>query len=201
MPKKVVEKDFDFYIDEYMYNCRSRRLRPKTMQSYEQTLRLFERWCADVVNISEPAAVTDSVLRRYICDLQERGKYTFYASEKTKNINCPERRRDYRNEITVTTINNYIRNLRAFFTWYSETEQQHNPMEKIKTFKNGRKVKDYLEDEEVERLLKCFDKERPSFTETMRFYNRVTNFEEIHPAPDFSFSQIPSFSTMSNCHK
>lgn len=157
MPKKVVEKDFDFYIDEYMYNCRSRRLRPKTMQSYEQTLRLFERWCADVVNISEPAAVTDSVLRRYICDLQERGKYTFYASEKTKNINCPERRRDYRNEITVTTINNYIRNLRAFFTWYSETEQQHNPMEKIKTFKNGRKVKDYLEDEEVERLLKCFD--------------------------------------------
>ena len=40
-------QDFDFYIDEYMYNCQSRKLRKKTLQTYEQTLRLFERWCMD----------------------------------------------------------------------------------------------------------------------------------------------------------
>ena len=40
-------RDFDFYIDEYMYNCQSRKLRKKTLQTYEQTLRLFERWCLD----------------------------------------------------------------------------------------------------------------------------------------------------------
>jgi len=37
-------KTMDEWICEYMYYCRSRKLRPKTMNSYEQTLCLFERW-------------------------------------------------------------------------------------------------------------------------------------------------------------
>ena len=36
MAKNMVKKDFDFYIDQYMCDCQSRRLRPKTMNSYEQ---------------------------------------------------------------------------------------------------------------------------------------------------------------------
>ena len=47
MKKTKTIRDFDYYIDEYMYHCRSRKLRPKTMSSYEQTLRLFERWCLE----------------------------------------------------------------------------------------------------------------------------------------------------------
>ena len=35
MKKKQFKRDFDYWIDEYMYNCRSRKLRPKTMQSTE----------------------------------------------------------------------------------------------------------------------------------------------------------------------
>ena len=54
MKKKQFKRDFDYYIDEYMYNCRSRKLRPKTMISYEQSLRLFERWCLEEANITEP---------------------------------------------------------------------------------------------------------------------------------------------------
>ena len=37
--------DFDWQIDEFMVYCRSAQLRDNTMKSYEQTLRLFERWC------------------------------------------------------------------------------------------------------------------------------------------------------------
>ena len=77
MQKKRFKRDFDYYIDEYMYNCRSRKLRPKTMISYEQSLRLFERWCLEEANITEPGQVLDSTIRHYICSLQERGKYTF----------------------------------------------------------------------------------------------------------------------------
>ena len=55
-------KDFDYYIDEYMYYCRSRKLRPKTMQSYEQTLRLFERWCKEEEGIAEPNQVREAIL-------------------------------------------------------------------------------------------------------------------------------------------
>lgn len=31
-------------IDEYMLYCQSKQLSEKTMESYEQTLHLFERW-------------------------------------------------------------------------------------------------------------------------------------------------------------
>lgn len=45
MKKNKLFKDFDYYIDEYMYYCRSKKLRPKTMQSYEQTLRPADTVC------------------------------------------------------------------------------------------------------------------------------------------------------------
>ena len=46
-----MKAEFDQHIDEYMIYCRSRQLRPKTMLSYERTLRLFERWCRDEMDI------------------------------------------------------------------------------------------------------------------------------------------------------
>ena len=42
---------FDWQIGEYMVYCRSRQLREKTMNSYEQALRLFERWCVEQMKI------------------------------------------------------------------------------------------------------------------------------------------------------
>ena len=61
------------WIEEYMYDCKCRQLRPKTMQSYEQTLWLFERWLREAQGIEEVKQVTEPVMRRYIIDLQERG--------------------------------------------------------------------------------------------------------------------------------
>ena len=158
MKKKQFVRDFDYYIDEYMYNSRSRKLRPKTMQSYEQTLRLLERWCLEEANITEPGQVLGSTIRHYICSLQERGKYTFYAAEDCAITYNPARRRDFSQTVSTTTINNYIRNLKAFFTWYADCTMQSNPMEKIRQLHNDRKSQEYLEDHEVEKLLKIFDR-------------------------------------------
>ena len=158
MKKKRLIRDFDYYIDEYMYNCRSRKLRPKTMQSYEQTLRLFERWCLEEANITEPGQVLDSTIRHYICSLQERGKYTFYAVENCAITYNPARRRDFSQTVSTTTINNYIRNLKAFFNWYADMTQESNPMDKIRQLCKERKAQEFLEDHEVEKLLKIFDR-------------------------------------------
>ena len=158
MKKKRLIRDFDYYIDEYMYNCRSRKLRPKTMISYEQTLRLFERWCQEEAGITEPGQVLDSTIRHYICSLQERGKYTFYSVENCAITYDPRRRRDFSQTVSTTTINNYIRNLKAFFAWYSEMTQSPNPMLKIRQLRSERKAQEYLEDHEVEKLLKIFDR-------------------------------------------
>ena len=74
-----MKAEFDQHIDEYMIYCRSRQLRPKTMLSYERTLRLFERWCRDEMDIDSLDDVTENVIRRYITDIQQRGKYGFIS--------------------------------------------------------------------------------------------------------------------------
>lgn len=155
----MYERTFDYLIGEYMIYCRSRKLREKTMASYEQTLRLFERWCKDEMNICEVDKITVNVVRRYITSLQERGKYTFYAVEEAKATNTPERRRDFRTPISDTTINNYIRNLKAFFSWLDDDDIiVKNPMEKIRQIKNNRKPKEFLNDDDFGRLVRNLDK-------------------------------------------
>ena len=150
---------FSYQMDEFMLFCRSRRLREKTMNSYEQALRLFERWCFEQFNIESVDKITESVIRRYINDLMERGKYSFYADDKRKDINFPERRRDFRTPISITTINNYIRNLRVFFNWLERDYLiAKNPMKKIQQLKNERKAKEFISDEDFKHLIGNLDK-------------------------------------------
>lgn len=155
----MTDMGFDWQIDEFMVFCRSRQLRERTMTSYEQTLRLFQRWCEEQMNIFTVDKVTESIIRRYINDLQERGKYSFYADEKKKETNHPDRRRDFRNPITVTTINNYIRNLRVFFNWLDrDYVLQKNPMRKVRQLKVNRKAKEFISDDDFKKLIAQLDK-------------------------------------------
>ena len=150
---------FDWQIDEFMIYCRSRQLRQKTLSSYEQTLRLFERWCKEQLKIEDVNAVTETVIRRYIIDLQERGKYSFYCNDAGKKKNYPERRRDYRKPISICTINNTIRNLRVFFNWLEgEYLIKRNPMKRVQQLKTNRKAKEFISDENFQKLVSHLDK-------------------------------------------
>ena len=151
--------DFDWQTNEFMLYCRSTQLREKTMGSYEQTLKLFGRWLADELNIYTVDKITENVIRKYICDLQERGKYTFYVNDLSKKKNYPERRRDYRKAVSVTKINNYIRNIRVFFNWMErEYIIRKNPMKQIRQLRYNRQPKVFLADDDVRKLLSKFDK-------------------------------------------
>ena len=151
--------DFDWQTNEFMLYCRSTQLREKTMLSYEQTLRLFEKWCREEQGINSVDKVNENVIRRYIFDLQERGKYTFYANDKQKAINYPERRRDFRKPVSTITINNYIRNLRVFFNYLERNYIiRKNPMKRIRQLRTNRQPKVYLTDDELRRLLAKFDR-------------------------------------------
>ena len=151
--------DFEWLTDEFMLYCRSTQLREKTMSSYEQTLHLFGRWLADELKIYTVDKVTENVIRRYIDDLMVRGKYTFYVNDLSKKKNYPDRRRDYRKPVSVTTINNYIRNIRVFFNWMEREYIIHkNPMKRIRQLKHNRQAKVFLSDEDLKKLLSKFDK-------------------------------------------
>ena len=80
----------------YMEYCRSKQLRPKTMLSYEQTIKFFARWHKEVEGIDQVEQIKEATIRHYILELQSRGKYTFYAVEAQESTNCPKRRRDYK---------------------------------------------------------------------------------------------------------
>ena len=129
------------------------------MNSYEQGLRLFERWCQEQMSVDDAAKITENIIRRYINDLQERGKYTFYSNDSGKDKNFPDRRRDFRKPVSVTTINNYIRYLRAFFNWLdTDCIISKNPMTKIRLLKANRQAKEYIKDEDFKRLVSAMDK-------------------------------------------
>ena len=151
--------DFSRSIEAYMHHCHSRKLRPKTMLSYEQTLKLFGVWLADTTAVTRVEDIKEKHIRTYIVELQERGKYTQVADRKAQKYNCPQNRRDYCAKISNTTINNYIRNLKAYFAWLVEMEMLTvSPLRRVKPLPEERKPKEYMDDDEVKRLLKCMDK-------------------------------------------
>ena len=53
-------------LDLYMKYCHSRQLRPKTMISYEQTLKLFFAWLEEKEGITQVEAIKDKHIRDYI---------------------------------------------------------------------------------------------------------------------------------------
>ena len=147
-------------IPLFLDYCRSKQLRPKTMQSYEQSLRLFTGWLEEEGDVQKVSEIKEMTIRRYILKLQSRGKYAVSADARTRLINHPENRGDYLTPVTNTTINNYLRNLRVFFTWLEEIEYlTKSPMRRIRLLPQQRKPKEYLSDVEVKCLLGNFDTE------------------------------------------
>ena len=145
-------------IDAYMANCHSRKLRPKTMDSYEQTLRLFAKWVLTQRDKPTVSDVTQKMIRDYLIELQTRGKYTAYTDARPITIEWQSRRRDFRAPITTTTINNYLRNIKAFFNWLVEIEElARAPTAKTQFLRNERHSREYLSDNQVLKLLKAYD--------------------------------------------
>ena len=139
--------------------CRSKELRPKTMHSYEQALRLFMIWVQEKEGIEEVEQVQEMTVRSYILSLQSRGKYAVTTNPAADSINHPTKRTDYLEKITNTTINNYLRNMNVFFKWLEEIEYlPKSPMRRVRLLPDKRKAREYLNDEEVKALINALDK-------------------------------------------
>ena len=85
---------FDRVISLYLDDCHSRQLRPKTLQSYEQAVRLFGKWLEDQYAITQVEEVRDLHVRSYINDLQSQGQYTYSIDPQKEQYNQPQHRRD-----------------------------------------------------------------------------------------------------------
>lgn len=148
----------DYDIDDFIDYCDVKRLSKKTITSYEQTLRLFAMYLKNECEVKEAGDVREIHVREYIKYLTERGKYTVVADDNSKKFNFPENREDYKKEVSKTTINNYVRNIKVFFNYLYENRYiRQNPIARIKQLKNSRKIVGYIDDVNMNKLLKCFN--------------------------------------------
>ncbi|MDN4493354.1 tyrosine-type recombinase/integrase [Ureibacillus aquaedulcis] len=150
--------ELEFYLEDFLIYCQSRNLSNKTISSYEQSLKLFIVYLKNEQEIEEPEKVKSGHIRQYIKYCQERGKYTVVASEKSRQINHPQNRTDYKKTISNITINNYIRIIKVFFNWlHKEGEIRKNPVENIEKIKTVRRKKVEITEKEFRALLEEFD--------------------------------------------
>lgn len=133
--------DLEFQLDNFMLYCSSKNLSRKTLASYEQTLKLFKSFLQTEFEVTEVSKVQSGHIRQYIKYLKERGKYTVVNDEKSRDVNHPENRKDFKKQISSTTIANYIRNIKVFFNYLTDVERvlTKNPLSTIDNIKPERK--------------------------------------------------------------
>lgn len=150
--------DFLLEIDRYMQDCTSRGLSQKTIASYEQTLRLFQRYLSEVHGIERPQQVKSEHIKAYFTYVRERGKYRAVSDDRSALINMPQNREDFGKPVSETTIANYQRNINAFFNYlYREKIISKNPTRGVKKIKPQRKVKPLLSENELAQFFRAFD--------------------------------------------
>ncbi|MFJ8460923.1 hypothetical protein ACIQ57_17530 [Lysinibacillus xylanilyticus] len=75
-----------------------------------------------------------------------------------KANNNPKAREDFGKKISNSTISNYTRNIKVFFSYlYQEQVIRTNPMKNVKKVKPEGKMKVMLEDNQLKQFFKSFD--------------------------------------------
>lgn len=152
------KRNFNFYVEDFMEYCKLKGLSRKTMKSYESSLLLFSKYIEEEYQLSKVEEVKSKHTNEYVKFTKERGKYSYVSDDKTISINNPSIRKDFGKSVSPATINNYIRNLKVFFTWAVDNKIiKSSPMDKVQFVKVKRKPKDNIADSDFTALIKALD--------------------------------------------
>lgn len=150
--------EFSYQIENYMLYCDAKSLSTKTKASYEQTLGLFRAYLQNHHKITDARDVKAVHIRAYIKHLKERGKYTVVNDEASRATNDPSNRKDLNKPISITTVANYLRNIKVFFNFLvAEREIKVSPAENIPHIKPERKKKSLLSESQLRQIMHSFD--------------------------------------------
>ncbi|WP_283714629.1 tyrosine-type recombinase/integrase [Clostridium perfringens] len=145
-------------LEDYMTDCKYRDLRRTTIRAYEQSLRLLFKFLEDDYKVIYVEDVKEEHIRNYIDFTKERGKYSYVANENNINSNVPQNRGDFGKKVSLCTLDNYLGNIKMFFTWCKDNKLiSKDPSFKIKRIKYSRKAKAEITIDEFNKLLKSLD--------------------------------------------
>ena len=114
--------DFNESINDFMIHCTNKDLTKKTMKSYEGTLKLFAKYLADEINIFTPLKVTTKHIKDYLEFTKNKGKYSYVVDINSLKSNNPFTRGDFGKQVSMYTVNNYLGNIKVYFTWIYDCE-------------------------------------------------------------------------------
>ncbi len=158
MPKIKKSRDINAYIHDFLNHCDLKGLSVKTIKSYHQTLALFSKYLEEERNITDINKVNKDVVEEYINFTRDRGKYSYIADEEFLKKNYQHKRTDIGKEVSVATLNNYLRNIKVFFNFLYDNEIiPFNNVSKAKFIKEKRRMKDQISDEEFKKLISKID--------------------------------------------
>ncbi|MFD2672802.1 tyrosine-type recombinase/integrase [Marinicrinis sediminis] len=137
--------DFDKYIPEFLMTKRLEKRSPKTISTYEQTLKQFKRFF-DERSYSEMNA---DVMRDYI-------HYLTYEKKRWDDHPTSPIRED---GLSARSVNNVIRIMKVFFNYLkNENLISSNPLKSVKYQKQEKDTFEIFTDEDVIKLLEVPNK-------------------------------------------
>lgn len=147
-------------VETYMGYCDRKGLAQRTLHSYDQTLRMFGMYL-ETIGIKNTEDIRHVDISNYLDSLVRRGKYTICTVKNQMQPNYPENRKDLGKPISACCINNYLRNMNAFFNWCIEEEfLRKNPIKRSDFIKTKRKEVEFIDDEDFKMLLDCLQRDK-----------------------------------------
>lgn len=132
-------------INEYLEAKRLQRRSERTIKSYEQTLRHFEKFCIE----NDFKGDEDDCFKRYI---------EYMTFEKTKWDDHPTNHSEQKG-VSARSVNNIIRNVRVFYNWAMEESLiDHNPAANVKYQTEEEESFEVFTDEEIKAILNAPNK-------------------------------------------
>jgi integrase/recombinase XerC/integrase/recombinase XerD len=129
-------------VEEYLITCRLEGKTPKTIRGYREKLNRFVKTVGGTL-----ADFNLHTARAYVDSLQKAKKFDGHPFLASTN-----------EPLSVMTVRNHVRVLRAFATWLEREEYtKSNTLAKLKAPKAPRKVMETLTLEEVTRILAGFN--------------------------------------------
>ena len=121
----VTDVELKNYFDEYLLRCKAKGLSDRTLQSYIESYNKFVAFVGEDIKASE---------------INEQSIYRFINYCQDQQMMKP------------TSINHYLRELRAFFKWCF-TEEAIKESFKIPTVKEKQEIKETYTEEELDLLM------------------------------------------------
>jgi site-specific recombinase XerD len=137
----------DKLVRHFEAHNRSEGKSARTVEWYTRVLKFFQRYLEERGQSTELGALTLDVVRDFVLYLQTRRKW-----EDHPIISSPG------GNLAAISVNNYIRGLRAFFSWlYSEGYTEEHILARLKPPKIPQKLVVVLTDADVGSILACLD--------------------------------------------